>query len=101
MNDMLKQAQKIQEQIVKKQEELGKQEFEASAGGDMVSAKVNGKKELLKITLSKEVVDKNEIELLEDLVLSAVNAALSKVDAEVGDSMKNLTGGLNIPGLPF
>ena len=99
MNNMMKQAQKMQKQMMKMQEELAAKEYEASAGGDMVQVKINGKMELMKITLAKEIVDPEDIEMLEDLITSAVNSAIKKVNESSKDSMASLTKGINIPGL--
>ncbi len=99
MNNMLKQAQKMQKQMQKMQEELAAKEFEASAGGDMVTVKISGKMELKQIKIAKEVVDPDDIEMLEDLVQSAVNAAINKVNEENNASMSGITKGMNIPGL--
>ena len=96
---MMKQAQRLQQQIGKLQEELNDREFSASAGGGVVVAVVNGKQQLLWLTIAKEVVDPNDIDSLQDLVTIAINQALessqSIVEAEVG----KLTGGLNLGGL--
>ena len=99
MNNILKQAQKMQENMQKMQEELEAKEVEASVGGGAVTVKVNGKKEVLDITIKPEVVDPDDIEMLQDLVLSAVNEALRSVDEMQSSQMSKLTGGMNIPGL--
>jgi len=99
MNQMLKQAKKMQEQMMKMQEEMEEKVYEATAGGGAVSVKVNGKREIQKISLSADVVDPDDIEMLEDLVMAAVNEALRKVEESSADEMSKLTGGLNIPGL--
>ena len=99
MNNILKQAQKMQENMQKMQEELEAKEVEASVGGGAVTVKVNGKKEVLDITIKPEVVDPDDIEMLQDLVISAVNEALRKVDDMQSSQMGKLTGGMNIPGL--
>ena len=99
MNNLLKQAQKMQENMQKMQEELEQKEVEASVGGGAVTVKVNGKKEVLDVTMKPEVVDPDDVEMLEDLVLSAVNEALKKADEETSNKMGKLTGGLNIPGM--
>ena len=99
MNNILKQAQKMQENMQKMQEELEAKEVEASVGGGAVTVKVNGKKEVLDITIKPEVVDPDDIEMLQDLVLSAVNQALKSVDDMQANQMSKVTGGMNIPGL--
>lgn len=99
MNNILKQAQKMQENMQKMQEELESKELETSVGGGAVTVKVNGKKEVLDITIKPEVVDPDDIEMLQDLVLSAVNQALKSVDDMQANQMSKLTGGMNIPGL--
>ena len=99
MNNILKQAQKMQENMQKMQEELESKELEASVGGGAVTVKVNGKKEVIDITIKPEVVDPDDIEMLQDLVLSAVNEALRSVDEMQSSQMSKVTGGLNIPGL--
>ena len=97
--NIVKQAQMIQQKIERLQEELGEREVEASAGGGMVTAKVNGKQQLLAIKLDPAAVDPNDVELLEDLVTVAVNEALRKSSEMVQEEMSKITGGLNIPGL--
>ena len=99
MNSMLKQAQKMQEQMMKAQEEIEQTEVEASSGGGMVTVKASGKKEILEINIKPEAVDPDDVEMLQDLVMVAVNDALSKADALTQEKMGALTGGLNIPGL--
>ena len=91
MNNMIKQAQKMQQEMLKMQEE--------SAGGGVVTVKMSGKKELVSVTIKPEAVDPDDVEMLEDLVLTAVNDALSKVDAANAGKMSSITGGMNIPGL--
>lgn len=99
MNNLMKQAQKMQKQMEESQKELEASEFEASTGGGAVSVKVNGKKEVLSVNIKEEVVDPDDVEMLEDLILSAVNEALRKADEETANKMGKLTGGMNIPGL--
>lgn len=99
MNNMLKQAQKMQEQMMKAQQEIEETEVEASSGGGMVTVKATGKKEILEITIKPEAVDPDDVEMLQDLVMVAVNDALSKADALTQEKMGALTGGMNIPGL--
>ena len=99
MNNLMKQAQMMQKQMAEMQKEIEAAEFEASVGGGAVSVRVSGKKEVLGINIKPEVVDADDVEMLEDLVLSAVNEALRKADEETSSKMGKLTGGLNIPGL--
>jgi DNA-binding YbaB/EbfC family protein len=99
MNNLMKQAQMLQKQMQDAQKEIEVAEFEASAGGGAVSVRVNGKKEVLGINIKPEVVDADDVEMLEDLVLSAVNEALRKADEESSSKMGKLTGGMNMPGL--
>ncbi|NLW91434.1 MAG: YbaB/EbfC family nucleoid-associated protein [Syntrophomonadaceae bacterium] len=99
MNNMIKQAKQVQEKIIKMQEELKEREVEASSGGGAVSATVNGKQELLKIKIKPEVVDPEDIEMLEDLVMAAVNEAIRQSQDMVSSEMAKITGGFNIPGL--
>ncbi|MFR1710469.1 MAG: YbaB/EbfC family nucleoid-associated protein [Clostridium sp.] len=99
MNNLMKQAQKFQKQMEDAQKELESKEFEASVGGGAVTVKVSGKKELRDIVIKPEVVDPEDVEMLQDLVLTAVNEALKKAEDETNASMGKLTGGLNIPGM--
>lgn len=99
MNQMLKQAQKMQEQMAKMQEEMESKSFTAEVGGGAVSATVSGKKELMEINLKEEVVDPDDIEMLQDLIVAAVNEAMRKADKDSEAQMGALAGGLNIPGL--
>ena len=89
----------IQKQMEEMQKEVEAAEFEASVGGGAISVRVNGKKEVLGINIKPEVVDPDDVEMLEDLVLSAVNEALRKADEETANKMGKLTGGLKMPGL--
>ena len=103
MNNLMKQAQKLQKEFCEKMEEMQKNlensEYEASVGGGAVVVKVSGKKEVTSIKIKEEVVDSDDVEMLEDLVLSAVNEALKKAEEASSNQMGKLTGGLNIPGL--
>ncbi|TCS78140.1 YbaB/EbfC family nucleoid-associated protein [Tepidibacillus fermentans] len=99
MNQMMKQVKKMQQQMEKAQEELKNKTVEASAGGGMVTVVANGHKEILSVSIKPEVVDPDDIEMLQDLVLAAVNDALKQVDELVAKDMSRFTGGLNIPGL--
>lgn len=98
MNNLMKQAQMLQKKMEEAQKEAETEEFEASAGGGAVSVRVNGKKEVLAIKIKPEVVDEDDVEMLEDLVLSAVNEALRKAEEETSNKMSKLTGGMNMPG---
>ncbi|NLV22845.1 MAG: YbaB/EbfC family nucleoid-associated protein [Syntrophomonadaceae bacterium] len=99
MNQMIKQAKKMQEQMAKMQEELQEKIVEASAGGGAITAKVNGRQELLEIKIKPEVVDPEDVEMLEDLVMAVINEAIKKSQDMVSSEMSKITGGLNIPGL--
>jgi hypothetical protein len=96
---MLKQAQRIQAELAKVQEEMAQKTIEASSGGGMVSVVVNGKQEVISINIEREVVNPEDIDMLQDLVLAAVNEGIRKSQEMVGEEMKRLTGGLSIPGL--
>lgn len=99
MNQMIKQAQKMQEQMLKMQEEMEAKTYEATSGGGAVKVTVDGKRELLDVTISPEVVDPDDVEMLQDLIVAAVNEALRKVEAESTAQLGSITGGMNIPGL--
>lgn len=99
MNQMMKQAQKLQKKMLKTQEELALKTVEATAGGGMVKVVATGGQKIESIALEKEVVDPEDIEMLQDLILAAVNDALNKAQEMVSSEMGKLTGGLNIPGL--
>ena len=99
MQQLARQAQKLQQQMTKMQEELEAREYEVTSGGGMVTAKVNGKKELLELTIKPEAVDPDDVELLQDMVLAAVNEAIKQADETVEREMGKLTGGLGMPGL--
>lgn len=96
---MLKQMQKLQAEMVRLQEELGERTVDATAGGGVVRAVANGRQELVSIEIQPEAVDPDDIEMLQDLVLTAVNEALRKSRDMVAQEMGRLTGGLGIPGL--
>ena len=101
MNQMIKQAQKMQEQMAKMQEEMETKTFSAEVGGGAVSATVNGKKELQEIILKEEAVDPDDIEMLQDLIVAAVNEAMRKADKDSETQMNSLTGGINIPAVSY
>lgn len=95
----MKQAQQLQKKMLKAQQELATKTVEASAGGGMVKVIANGSQKIESIVLEKEVVDPEDMEMLQDLILAAVNDALNKSQEMVSSEMGKLTGGLNIPGL--
>jgi DNA-binding YbaB/EbfC family protein len=99
LGGMLKQAQKIQAQLAKIQEEMAQKTIEASSGGGMVTVVVNGKQEILSLKIEREVIDPDDVDMLQDLVLTAVNEGMRKSQEMVTEEMKKLTGGLSIPGL--
>ena len=99
MGNMMKQAQKLQKKMMQLQEELAQKTVETSAGGGMVKVVANGKQQVMSIVIEKEVVDPDDVEMLQDLVLAAVNDALQKSQDMVSQEMGKLTGGMNIPGL--
>ena len=99
IGNIMKQAQKMQAQMAKVQEELAQKTVEASAGGGMVTVVVNGKQEIMSLTIEPEVIDASDKEMLQDLVVAAVNEGLRKSQEMVAEEMKKITGGLQIPGL--
>lgn len=99
MNQMMKQVKKMQDQMMKAQEELETKNVEGTAGGGVVTVSANGHKKLLSITIKPEAVDPEDVEMLQDLVLTAVNDALAKVDELANKDMGKFTGGMKIPGL--
>lgn len=100
MNNLMKQAQRMQRQMEEGQKELETKEFSAKAGGGAVEVVVNGKKEIIKVKLSQEVVDPEEIEMLEDLIMAATNEALRVAEEANTEAMSKMTGGLG-GGFPF
>ena len=96
---IMKQAQMMQQKMAKLQEESAQQTAEATAGGGAVTAVVNGKNQILSLAIKKEAVDPEDVEMLQDLIVAAVNEALVKVHAGMAEQMNKITGGLNIPGL--
>jgi DNA-binding YbaB/EbfC family protein len=99
MGNMMKQAQKLQAKMAKLQEELADRSVETSAGGGMVKVTANGRQQILAIVIEREVVDPEDVEMLQDLVMAAVNDALTKSQEMVAAEMGKLTGGMSIPGL--
>jgi DNA-binding YbaB/EbfC family protein len=103
LGDMMKQVQKMQAKMAEMQAELEAAEVEASAGGGMVKVVANGKNEIISITIDPEVIDKDDVDMLQDLIVAAVNQSREKVQEMQSEQMSDITGGLNIPGLnlPF
>ena len=99
VNALMSQAQKMQEEMKAKQEELENTEYQASAGGGMVKITMTGKHEITSIKIDPQIVDKDDIEMLEDMVAAAVNEAVRVVDEDSDNAMKELTGNANFPGL--
>ena len=99
MGNMLKQAQKLQSKIFKLQDQLADRTVETTVGGGMVKAVANGKQELLSVKIEPEVVDPNDVQMLEDLIVAAVNDVLKKAQEMVTEEMTRLTGGFKIPGI--
>ena len=97
MQQMLKQAQKMQANLTKAQEELEAREFEASAGGGMVTVKANGKREILALEIKPEAVDPDDVEMLQDMVMAAVNEVMRTIETTSNEQMGKLTGGMNLP----
>ncbi len=96
---MMKQAQKMQQELLRMQEEQENKVHTATAGGGMVSASVNGKHEVVNLSINPEAVDPDDVEMLQDMVIAAVNEAMRAADAEAANNMSRLTGGLNLGGL--
>jgi DNA-binding YbaB/EbfC family protein len=99
LGNIFKQAQQIHAKIAQLQEEMAGKTVEASAGGGMVNVVINGKQEILSIRIDPEVVNREDIEMLQDLIVAAVNEAIRKSQEMMTEEMKNITGGLNVPGL--
>ncbi|HEY7529186.1 MAG TPA: YbaB/EbfC family nucleoid-associated protein [Gemmatimonadota bacterium] len=97
--NLLKQAQKMQARVSQMQAELADRKVEATAGGGMVTAVVNGRQELVALKLEREVVNADDVEMLEDLIIAAVNEAMSRAGDVAAEEMRKITGGLNLPGL--
>jgi DNA-binding YbaB/EbfC family protein len=100
MGQLMKQAQQFQAKMAKMQEEVGARTVEASSGGGMVSVVANGKQEIISVHIDQEVIDPDDAEMLQDLIMAAVNDALSRAKAMMNEEMGKLTKGLNIPGMP-
>ena len=102
MNNLMKQAQRMQRQMEESQKELETKEFTAAAGGGAVEVTVSGKKEVTKVKLSQEVVDPDDVEMLEDLIMAATNQALRQMEEETAAAMSKLTGGMvGLGGMPY
>jgi len=99
MNNLMKQAQKMQKQMAEMQEDLANKTLEVSAGGGAIKVTVTGEKQIKELTISPDVVDPDDVEMLQDLVISAVNEALRQMDESVNSQMSKITGGMNMPGL--
>lgn len=100
MAGMLKQAQKMQEDMAAKQEELEAAEYEVSAGGGMVTVRINGKKEILNMDIKEDIVDPDDIETMTDIIVAAVNQAIRKVEETANEEMAKITGQMSLPGMP-
>jgi DNA-binding YbaB/EbfC family protein len=100
MGNLLKQAQKLQTKMAELQEELEEKTVEASSGGGMVAVVVNGRHEILSISIEPEVINPDDQEMLQDLILAAINDGLAKARNMVSEEMRKLTGGLNLPNIP-
>lgn len=99
IGDIMKQAQRMQQQMARLQDEMADREIEATSGGGVVVAVVNGKQELVRLEINQDVVDPSDVETLQDLVIAAVNLATSNAREMVEAEMNKITGGLSIPGL--
>lgn len=99
MQQIMRQAQKMQKKMEEAQAEAAAQVVEASSGGGMVSVKVNGRQELLEVVIEKDVVNPDDVEMLQDLIVAAVNEGMKKAQQLMQDKLQGITGGLNIPGM--
>ena len=99
MQAMIRQAQKMQEDMEAKQAELDAKEYEVKAGGGVVSVKINGKKEILAIDIQPEIVDPDDVETLSDILVAAVNEAIKRVESTNSTEMEKITGRMNMPGM--
>ena len=100
MNSMIRQAQKMQEQMAEKQAELDEREYDVQAGGGVVAVKIKGTKEILDISIQPEIIDPDDPETLQDILVAAINEAIKKVETDAQNEMGKITGSLNIPGMP-
>ena len=96
---MMKQAQKMQQEMLRMQEEMENKTYTATAGGGMVTAEVSGKHQLMNLTIKEEAVDPDDVDMLQDMIIAAVNEAMRTADNEAANNMSRLTGGLNLGGL--
>ena len=96
---MMKQAQKMQQEMMRMQEEMENKTYSATSGGGMVTAEVNGKHEVVSLTVKPEAVDPDDVEMLQDMIMAAVNEAMRTADTEAANNMSRLTGGLTLGGL--
>ena len=99
MSEMLKRAQKMQEEMQQKQAELEEKEYEISAGGGAVTVKISGKREILALTIQPDVVDPDDVEMLSDILIAAVNEAIKKVDTVTEEEMAKISGQMGLPGM--
>ena len=99
MQAMIKQAQKMQEDMAAMQEELEQREYEVAAGGGVITVKINGKKEVLSVKIDPEAVDPDDVDTLEDLIVAAVNEAIKTVETASTQEMSKITGGMSLPGM--
>ncbi len=99
MNKMMQQAKKMQKKMEEMQSELENETVEATAGGGVVKVEVNGKREIVDLNIDEDAVDPEDVEMLEDLIIAAVNEAMRKVEDMMNEEMGKLTGGMNIPGM--
>ena len=99
MSAMLKQAQKMQEDMAALQEELDSREYDVKAGGGMVEVKINGKREILSVSINPEIVDPDDVETMEDIIVAAVNEAIQRVDSTNETEMSKITGSFGMPGM--
>ena len=99
MSAMLKQAQKMQEDMAALQEELDSREYDVKAGGGMVEVKINGKREILSVSINPEIVDPDDVETMEDIIVAAVNEAIKRVDSTNETEMSKITGSFGMPGM--
>ncbi len=99
MQAMIRQAQKMQDDMAEKQAELDEREYEIKAGGGVVAVKINGKKEILSIDIQPEIVDPDDVETLSDILVAAVNEAIKRVESTNSEEMSKITGNLSMPGM--
>ena len=99
MQSMIRQAQKMQQDMAAKQEELDAREYDIKAGGGVVAVKINGKKEILSIEIDPEIVDPDDVETLQDILVAGVNEAIKRVEETNSKEMEKITGAMNMPGL--